>query len=311
MTQRRRPTLRTTSLALAPLVLGLLGCPSYPGLAGRYADAEVAAAGELSPMGALAYQLCRKEAAYEFVLDIQNLDVEPPPWPVWYGATLAPSTPRAALGATPVTWQQYCDQSERAASVIHAVSRGLRAHGRALAALASGQPFDAGGLENTADGIATASAALGASTDFGTNAREVGSAFATATKTFVDLYREHQLERIVAGSDGCMQQTFAHLTEFAKALDERLSLAEHSRETAVRLLARTPSPPRLDRALVLAEALEAAGEADHDLRQLRLALGAYHAAITSLAEAHQSLAVLADPRESKGDADVKKALTRL
>ncbi|HZU82681.1 MAG TPA: hypothetical protein VE987_07185 [Polyangiaceae bacterium] len=307
--QRRRQ-------AVAAIALGLSGSCSqsqYPKLAGRYAADEVAAAVELAPMGGIAYRLCRKQAAYAFLVKAQQSDVEPPPWPRWYGEEPGPDTPAASL--RPVTWSQTCDESARAAQVVHTVCRGLRAHGKALASLASGpgQPLDTSAIENTTNLVLFQVAGMSTTSGVGKAAAQVGSNFANASKVFLDAYRTRKLEEVVRDSKTCIDSTFDDLLALQKNMVLVLADVRHRRTFVVRGMASAPLPPRGDRGLLLGEAMDAVGETDRTLQATDDALTTYKIAITRLKAAYASLAKLAaaDPRDPGSAKDVAGGLDDL
>jgi hypothetical protein len=298
----------------AVFALSLLGLPGCSGhlmdLAGRYGQDETAAAGELAPMGGLAYRLCRKEAAYAFA---DNVFYHPdfahtPSWPVWYGSQPQSETPSATRGINPVTWQQYCDESARAEDVIHRVARSVGAHGRALAAVAGHKPLDTAGIQSLAGDVGTVSSQLGGDGKVSDAARNAGSALSTALQKLVALYAEHKLAEIVAGSDGCLDQTFTHLEQFAEALQQRLRHTNDNRNLLLRSIALRPSPA-FDRALVITEAIEVAAEDDRELRKMQQAIGDYRTAIADLAASQKALSALAT--KSGDEAAVTAALDKL
>jgi hypothetical protein len=264
-------------------------------------------------MGQLAYQACRKEAAWEFAVDVVDLGERTASWPEWYGSRAGPASPPAALGIKPPTWQQYCDRTVRAAELVHEVARRLRAHGNALAAVANGKAFDPSGIGLAGDAVGAESAKLGADTGAASAAHDAGSALATVTATLVQLAGEKDLALIIRASDGCMARLFVDLRAFALALDEGLRHAEEDRRHVVtEIAAKTRGkPPVTDRALTIVEGLEVVGEGDRELEDLRLQVSAYRTAIEDLKEAHANLAALADPEGKHDERVLKDALGRL
>jgi hypothetical protein len=300
--------IRRQCLVLAAVGLGLWGCASaYPKLAGRYATDEITAAGELAPMGGIAYRLCRQQAAYAFLVRAQNADVQPPAWPRFYGEEAGPDTPAASL--RPISWSQTCDESAKAAQVVHTVCRGLRAHGRALASLANGQPLDTSAIESATNLVVKQMAGMTTNSGVGKVAQQAGSAFASTAQTFLDAYRRRKLEQVV--TETCMDSTFEDLLSLHDAMLNALIDVEHRRAFVVRSMARAPLPPRGDRALSLGEAMDAVGETDHALRTTHDALSAYKIAITRLMTAYRSLAKLADAKDPGKPEDVTGALDDL
>ena len=307
------PRRRRRALALAAGI-ALSGCSAYPGLAGRYAADEVAAASGLDPMGGLAYRVCREQAAYAFLVQVQQLDVAPPPWPRWFGETPGPDTPNAALGAKPVTWKQTwrSDHERRgrwsfipcaeACAPTGARSRRARKANPSTRARSNRRPVSSRRRLRPA-----APAPAGAPPRI-----RFGSAFVAGTKTFVDLYRAKKLEQVVSESGGCMDATFDDLNAFGDALVRRLVDVEHDRALVLRTLDRScPASPKGDRTLTLVEAMETVGESDRRLRESKGSVSRHQRAIASLKAAHQSLAALAGPKGKGTTDDVKSSLAKL
>ncbi len=284
------------------------GCSSYSGPAARYAQVEESTATALIPFGRLPYRFCRKKAAYRYFGEI--LDTQPrnaatgQPWPVWYASAPARTAPSGS-----VTWLSECREATEAGAAVLTVLRALRAHARAVAALAEGKDFDASGLESVGTAVGSTGTALGASGDFSSTAAGLGSALSSVTTTFVKLYREHKLREAFATTDAGMQATFGQLRTLGGILDQNLRLAEHLRGELVRRLANDRADTAFAQVEALGDAYELAGDDDTELQDLRQSLTRYRAAIDDLAAAHRKLAELAGSHAS--GPEVEKALSAL
>jgi hypothetical protein len=195
------------------------------------------------------------------------------------------------------------------------VCRGLRAHGRALAALAAGpdQPLDTTAIENTANLVLDHVTHLNATTDFGKAASHAGSVFATASKRIVDALRTKKIEQAVAESQTCMGSTFEDLLALEKIMAATLVDVQKVRASVVRNTAAASLQRRSRRAYVLAEAMDAVGETDHSFKATGDALHDYEQAITKLRVAYEKLVKLAvrDPNDPGSPNEVSGALDDL
>lgn len=290
-------------------VLLASGCSKYPALTARYAHAEEEAATEVIPLGDLAFRLCRKEAEYRFLGQLLGSQakeaVTGETWSSWYGQ----ATARPGPDGRAVTWQAQCREWANAGDVVALVLRALRAHGRALAALAEAKDFDAGGLATAGDAIGTAGGKLGASSVFSSDASKAGNAFSSATAAFVNFYRERKLKDAVANSDPCMQGTFDHLRGIGKTLADTLQHTEEGHAEVVLYLRKYHGDPSFAKVIALGDAFDLVGNDDVELQRIRRVLTTYRVAIDQLAISHHGLAALADAHAS--DAAVERALSDL
>ena len=217
------------------------------------------------------------------------------PWSIWYREAKA----RPGPGGTIVTWETQCNEYSQAGQVVIEFLRALRAHARAIEAVAESKDFDASGIAKTGDAIATQGGKLGLSTGYSAAVQKASGIAPAVVGKIVDLARDKELANVVADSDACMQGAFSHLHDVGAALaviHERISGNRLEIISRLRVARREPKSAA---AAALADAFDVVGEDAVELEALGTGLVEYRAAIDQLSAAHHALAELADGRGSR------------
>ena len=303
---RGRPQVALTGLA----ALGLLACSHFDTVASEVAHGQLAGAEMIRRDGALAFALCRAEAAYAYLdTTLKPIPQAATPHPQrfndWYDQATAETD---SCGRT-VAWSTYCAILDRTGDLYNTGVVALGGYAAAIESLTDAKAFDGSGFGTIGSGASSISTSFGAPSTVSSAAVDVGSAASSLAGPVVTYARTHELKKLLDRSHPAVKGVLRSLDAYLDELDKLRKLVVMRRTRVLtEMIANRDPAGGFTPAASNAQTYDLAIDADYELDRFDKHITGDRALIASIARAEETLADAA-----KGDADspAKKAAADL
>lgn len=272
-----------------------MSCANFNGLASQVAQGQAAAAAVVRREGALAFTLCRRQAAYTYLestlkLNPQAPEPQPRSFANWYGQEPAENDRQG----NPVAWSSYCAGLEGTGDIYNAGVVALRDYAEAVQSLADAKAFDGSGLAELGGGVGQLAASFRSPSAISSAASDIGSAAASLGSPVVTYLRTRELKKLLTESHAALARVLASLDRYLAGLEDLRAFVVLHRGRVVQLLPANRGPgDGFTSAATAAQAYELASDGDVQLDRFAHHIAANRALVAAIAKTEGALVAAA------------------